>query len=1008
MSIKGFERLLLLLFVASGFAGLIYQSIWSQYLGLVLGHAAYAQTLVLAMFMGGMALGAWLVSRRSGQWRNLILAYAVAEAAIGVMALLFHGLFLGYRDFTYATALPAIGSPLGVDLYLWGTSALLIAPQTILLGATFPLMSAAYLRIAPREDTRILGGLYFSNSIGAAFGALTSTFLLMPAVGMPGTMLTAGLLNLLVAFWAWAISKRLPSQTVVVASVLGGTDDANASRQNSRLAWLLLWAAAITGSTSFVYEIGWVRLLNQSMGSSLHSFELMLSAFILGLALGGRWIRQRSAAIHDVLRYAGVAQVLMGLAALVSLPVFANSFAWVGWLRSALQQSGSGYFLMSLGGSFIAIAVMVPAAFFAGMTLPLFTTAMLRSGSGESGIGRVYAANTLGAIAGVFAVVHLLIPGMGVQGAVTLAGVVDVLLGFVLLGKAAKFVRLPEYTVLGLASLGVLAFSLHFGKPDPRSQAAGAFRTGLVRYDDSVVVDFIRDGKTATVSVVTDTGGARIIATNGKSDAGLKMADGEPFADEVTMVMAGALPVLLKPDAERIAFIGWGSGLSTHTALGSSRPRHVETVEIERAMYDGAKYFGPRVERAYSDPRSTVFFNDARTHFARNQNRYDVIVSEPSNPWVAGVASLFTHEFYRSMVPHLESDGVFVQWLHTYEINDRLFATMMAALLDVFPSVDTYLSTSGDMIFIASMQSRIPALNLDAVDSDVMKQEMSRVGLGTTHDWQLRRIGNTETLKAFVRMMRVSPHSDFFPVVSEQAPASMFKGERSLILRELAENGLPILDALIGRTPPGLFPELTKHQDSLLAQKTLLAGEVIESLRSGRVTPALFAIGPDVAGDVALLQQRSGSTEIGACTASWMAALSRLAESSIGFLPASDHAGVWEIDALAPDAVDASNETCRMLVAVYQGLSVRDFAAAAGKARNLLSGDTNQIPVETQEHLLIAILLDAAVRRQYEEVMGIESNLGRGIAPSAKWMPIRSLIFAWAELGAHKGIAIAD
>ena len=198
MPVARLERALLLLFVASGFAGLVYQAIWSHYLGLILGHAAYAQTLVLAIFMGGMASGAWLVSARGGRWSGLIRSYAIVELIVGATALVFHPLFVAYMEVSQSTILPAMQSESAIRLWQWGSAALLIAPQSVLLGMTFPLMSGGYLRVAPHQDGEILGGLYFTNSIGAAAGALAATFLLLPWIGMPGAIMVAGVINILV------------------------------------------------------------------------------------------------------------------------------------------------------------------------------------------------------------------------------------------------------------------------------------------------------------------------------------------------------------------------------------------------------------------------------------------------------------------------------------------------------------------------------------------------------------------------------------------------------------------------------------------------------------------------------------------------------------------------------------------------------------------------------------------------------------------------------------------
>jgi spermidine synthase len=198
---------LLLVFVLSGFAGLIYQSIWSHYLGLFLGHAAYAQALVLAIFMGGMALGAALVARAGLKWRNLIRTYAVIEAIIGLLALAFHSIFTTAIGISYDTLIPALGEPWLIGIYKWVLAALLILPQTILLGMTFPLMSGGIIRRFAGRDGSVLGGLYFTNSIGAAIGVLVAAFILLPSLGLKGAMVVAGVLNIVVAILAWWLGQ---------------------------------------------------------------------------------------------------------------------------------------------------------------------------------------------------------------------------------------------------------------------------------------------------------------------------------------------------------------------------------------------------------------------------------------------------------------------------------------------------------------------------------------------------------------------------------------------------------------------------------------------------------------------------------------------------------------------------------------------------------------------------------------------------------------------------------
>jgi spermidine synthase len=185
-------KLLFALFTLSGFTGLIYESVWSHYLKLFLGAAAFAQSFVLAVFMGGMALGAWLASRWSARTGNLLLAYGVIEALIGLTGLFFHEVYVLLTEISIEHAIPRLGSPQSVEVYKYWLCGVLIVPQTVLLGMTFPLMSGAVIRRSPDASGHHLAMLYFTNSIGAAAGALAAAFWLLGWIGMPGTMRVAG------------------------------------------------------------------------------------------------------------------------------------------------------------------------------------------------------------------------------------------------------------------------------------------------------------------------------------------------------------------------------------------------------------------------------------------------------------------------------------------------------------------------------------------------------------------------------------------------------------------------------------------------------------------------------------------------------------------------------------------------------------------------------------------------------------------------------------------------
>ena len=496
-----------LLFTVSGFAGLIYESIWTHYLKLFLGHAAYAQSLVLVVFMGGMAAGAAWCGRISERLANPLAAYALAEAVIGVLALGFHALFVASTDWSYGTLLPSLGNEwaaLGAKL---AVSCLLILPQSVLLGMTFPLMSAGVARAHPAAAGESIAMLYFTNSLGAAAGVLASGFVLIGWVGLPGTLRVAGVLNLLLAAAVWLLAHPLP----VLKRIPG----------DERGARLLLAVALFTGLASFVYEIVWIRMLSLVLGASTHSFELMLSTFILGLALGGLAVRRRVDRAATPERLLGWVQVAMGLAALMTLPVYDLSFSLMEALMKGLARSATGYFFFNLSGQAIAALVMLPATFCAGMTLPLITAALLRRGAGEAAIGRVYAANTLGAIAGVVLAVHLGLPLLGLKGALIAGCVVDIALGLLLL-RMYELKSWPAVAAAALAALFATGFAVQL---DANKMTSGVFRHGELSASRDAEILYRRDGKTATVHLVKYPE-AVSLRTNGKSDGSINLDAG--------------------------------------------------------------------------------------------------------------------------------------------------------------------------------------------------------------------------------------------------------------------------------------------------------------------------------------------------------------------------------------------------------------------------------------------------------------------------------------------------
>jgi len=834
-------------FTASGFAGLIYESIWSHYVKLFLGHAAYAQTLVLVIFMGGMALGAWLASRLSPRLRDLLLVYAVIEALIGVASLAFHDVFVAATAAAFDRAIPALGSPLAIQAFKWSLGAALILPQSLLLGTTFPLMTGGVLRVRPQRAGYVVAMLYFTNSLGAAVGVLASGFYLIGWVGLPGALAAAAVVNLSVAA---AVTLLRPADRGAPAAPPPAAAPATPVPQYR----LLLAVAALTGASSFIYEIGWIRMLSLVLGASTHAFELMLSAFILGIACGGLAIRRRIDSSGDTVTLLGVVQVAMGVAALATLPLYGSSFYWMQAVMQALAPSEGGYFVFNLASHGICLAVMFPAAFCAGMTLPLITTSLLRNGAGERVVGQVYAANTAGAIAGVVLAVHAGFALLGLKGLIMAGAAIDLALGVVLLAARQPRARGSYATAAALLVSGVALLGAAGVRLDARLMASGVFRTGqLLDPKGSEQVLLQLDGKTATVSV---TGSDRFLAlrTNGKSDGAISISGPLATNDEAMMILAGALPQFLAPAAKQVANIGLGTGMTTHVLLSSAGFESVDTIEIEPAMAQAARRFRPFTERAFADPRSHIYFADAKTFFSARQSRYDVIVSEPSNPWVSGVSGLFSTEFYRGLRRYLRDGGLFVQWIHVYEMTPALVATITGALEENFSDYELWMPSDGDLLVIAAHRGKVPRPDARAFDNPRLRAELARLNIRNLDDLLLHRVAGRAAIGPYFEAFGAQPNSDYLPLLDVNATLARFLRGQVDDVPRLLRSGIPVLELFDRprvarpdptRLSPGPRPWLPR------AAEARNAASLAAFLRSGEMRDA--AALPPALADSALL-----------------------------------------------------------------------------------------------------------------------------------------------------------
>jgi len=793
--------ILYLAFTLSGLTGLVYEATWTRYLQLFLGHAAYAQVLVLSLFMGGMAVGALVTSRLTRGRTMPLVAYAAVEAALGIAAFAFHPLFDAVTAYAYDSLLPGTQGSGATSAVQWLLASALIIPQSILLGMTFPLMSAGVLRLGAAAGGRVFAMLYFTNSAGAVIGVLLAGFWLIEGYGLRMTMMAAGAGNLAVAAVAMWVARR---RAEAAPAVIRPARAAGVGR------WLLA-VAFLTGAASFLYEIAWLRMLVLVQGASTHAFETMLSAFILGIALGGLWIRGRIERFRSPLAALAVVQVLMGLAALATLPAYHFAFDAMQAAMAWLPRSDLGYLGYNVAGYLISAGIMVPAAFCAGMTLPLLTFVLYSRGRGESEIGAVYGWNTLGSIAAIALGSLLLLPLLGLKNLLVLGAAIDIAVGValaaVLLGRRELRARRAMAALAAAAIAAVLAGTFAF-ELDVTRTASGVFRLGKAHIAKDAKVIFHADGRTATVDLITYRDGTLAIATNGKTDAAINMARAagdrnvEAGSDEFTMTFLGALPLAYAPQARRAAVIGHGSGLTTHVLLASPAIERVDVIEIEPEMIRAARGFGSRVARAYDDARCRYVIEDARAFFARAGQQYDIIVSEPSNPWVSGVASLYTPEFYRQAKRALMPGGLFVQWIQLYEFDRPLVSSIMRGIGAVFPDYVLYAANDSDLVVVATASGPMPSLSDALFGWPLMRAELDFLDIRTPAQLRAFRIAARRGYAPLLETGRTN--TDYFPFLEFHAARARFFRANDEGLIELARDPLPALEMLSGFGPPVL------------------------------------------------------------------------------------------------------------------------------------------------------------------------------------------------------------
>ena len=690
-----------LLLAGSGFATLVYQVAWMRSLRLVFGASTAATSAVLAIFMAGLGLGSLMLGKRADRSANPLRMYGLLEIGITATAalspLLVELARVAYLAVGGRSAMGLAGSTVA-RLML---AAIVLGVPTFLMGGTLPAAVRA-IEQASDDGRRRTGLLYGLNTLGAVAGAMTANFFALEAFGTSGTLWLACWLNALVATGALLLSRRAAAEPGAPAA----SDPARptGSRRLVSVKFVLV-SAAYVGFAFLAMELVWYRMLAPILGGSSYTFGLILAVVLLGIAIGGFLYSLGGMSRRPTMT---AFAVTCGLEALFMMTPYALGDSVAVFAMHLRPLGNAGFWYLVTTWTLITMVVALPAAVISGYQFPLLV-ALLGRGDEDIGadLGNIYAWNTAGAIVGSLAGGFLLIPALSAPGSW-----VAISCGLALLSAAALLVHVREVgltsrvvgplIILGLTltlftSRGPTAAWRHSpigaARMSQRFHGPNEVRNALQNRRRAIVWE--ADGSESSVALHGSDGYAFLI--HGKSD-------GNARGDAATQVVGGLVGAALHPVPRRSLVIGLGTGSTGGWLARVPTMEHVDIVELERVIERVAEVCAPVNEGVLALPNVRVIYDDAREVLLTADDEYDLVFSEPSNPYRAGISSLFTSEFYAAVAERLTDDGIFMQWLQAYEVDARTVQTVYATLATVFPHVETWeLQVDSDMLLVASL-----------------------------------------------------------------------------------------------------------------------------------------------------------------------------------------------------------------------------------------------------------------------------------------------------------------
>jgi len=689
----GSRTLLGILLLVSGACSLIDQTVWLRQFRLLFGASTLATGAVLASFMGGLGLGAWVLGRRYDRHSHPLRIYGLLEIGIGLFTLATPFMLAAAQKAYRATGgIEGMGRFPATCLQLVLT-ALILGIPTFLMGGTLPLAARAMVGESDRRR-RGIAILYGWNTVGAVAGVLLAGFLMLEVLGNRFTLWMSALSSLMVGLSALLlVTKQTAQPTESVIEI---------EHHFSTRVIILRGAAAVSGLVLLLMEMVWYRMLTPLLGGTTYTFTVILAVVLLGIGCGSFLQASR--------RGSSSASTFVWITTLESLAM-AIPFALgdrIALLALRLQPFAAESFFHSVASwALVAAVVVFPAAFFSGMQFP---TLVSLAGRGRTGISRevgsLYGWNTVGSVVGALAGGFGILAMFSAPNSWRLSVTLLLVLAAVVLVRERKSLPRPFALTVVLVSTGTLLLW-----PGPtafwRQTPIGAGRASYARLRGNELKNFVnhrrritlwqRDGVESAVGVTDHDGIAFLI--NGKND-------GHARFDAGTQIMGGLIGAMIHPAPVKAFVLGLGTGSTAGWLAAVPSIREVQVAELEPATARVAAECRAVNQGVSSNAKVRVVWGDGREILSTGSERFDIIFSEPSNPFRAGIASLFTAEFYDSVRNRLNEGGIFLQWLQAYEIDAVTLQIVYATLLSVFPTVETWQTERGDFVLAASMVRR--------------------------------------------------------------------------------------------------------------------------------------------------------------------------------------------------------------------------------------------------------------------------------------------------------------